>query len=561
MPGTEERLLLWSRKPMLRKPDCFAVIFLLGLSAALWAPRLIGPIDLRYDAAVYYILGTSLADGKGYRLLNEPGEIQSVQYPPLLPALVALHQEILGSRDPAWVGQWLRVTYCLIFTAAVVAAYVMARAFLRPIYAVCVGAMTALYGQGIFISDLLFTEIPFSLISLLFVIFNRRSGAARFSAPTALAGVAAYLLRTAAIALLAAWVGESLLRRRWQQAAVRVGVALLPVLAWQGYIMHVTSSAEYKHPAYPYQRAPYQYYNVTYAENLMLVDSFRPERGRLSAATLLKRLRTNFAHMPQTLGEGASTGEYFWGLAAERVESLLDRKEYLTPNVVYLLWFLGGLVLVGIELLLLQREWLICLYLVGATALMCLTPWPAQFIRYVIPLTPFLSLALVLALSRFQEFTARRRPRWVRPLGWLVVVGILAPLLGAAASGSQRLLRDRVRSGAGLIFYDNGWKEFDTALAWLKNHVQPGEIVAAWSPHQVFLKTGCKAVMLPMEANFAKAQQLLDSVPVTYLLVDDVVLETMSDLYTKPIIRRNRTRWQQVYASRGGKIWIYRRKR
>jgi len=64
---------------------------LVALSASLWLPRLRGPLDLRYDAGVYYVLGTSLAEGRGYRLLSEPGAIQAVQYPPLLPALVAVH--------------------------------------------------------------------------------------------------------------------------------------------------------------------------------------------------------------------------------------------------------------------------------------------------------------------------------------------------------------------------------------------------------------------------------------------------------------------------------------
>jgi len=64
-----------------------------------WVPRLSGPIDLRYDGGVYYILGTSLAEGKGYRLLNEPGEIEAVQYPPLLPVFVAAHQRVLGTSD------------------------------------------------------------------------------------------------------------------------------------------------------------------------------------------------------------------------------------------------------------------------------------------------------------------------------------------------------------------------------------------------------------------------------------------------------------------------------
>ena len=62
------------------------------VAAATWWPRIDGPIDLRFDAGAYYILGTSLARGEGYRMLSEPGEIPSSLHPPLVPALVAAHQ-------------------------------------------------------------------------------------------------------------------------------------------------------------------------------------------------------------------------------------------------------------------------------------------------------------------------------------------------------------------------------------------------------------------------------------------------------------------------------------
>ena len=68
------------------------------IAAALWAPRLRGPLDLRYDAGVYYILGRSLAEGHGYRLLNEPGAIEAIQYPPVLPAVAALHRAGPGNQ-------------------------------------------------------------------------------------------------------------------------------------------------------------------------------------------------------------------------------------------------------------------------------------------------------------------------------------------------------------------------------------------------------------------------------------------------------------------------------
>ena len=81
----------------------------------LWLPRLSGPIDLRWDAGVYYLLGSSLATGHGYRILSEPGSPEAVQYPPLLPGIVALYARAFGSIDPAVIGPWLRLSYAALF--------------------------------------------------------------------------------------------------------------------------------------------------------------------------------------------------------------------------------------------------------------------------------------------------------------------------------------------------------------------------------------------------------------------------------------------------------------
>jgi hypothetical protein len=88
-----------------RRKDAVVALALIALSIVLWLPRLRGPVDLRWDAAIYYTLGTSIAQGHGYRLLNEPGAIEAIQYPPLLPVMVALHQLILGTDDPDVVGR------------------------------------------------------------------------------------------------------------------------------------------------------------------------------------------------------------------------------------------------------------------------------------------------------------------------------------------------------------------------------------------------------------------------------------------------------------------------
>ena len=119
---------------------CGAVLLLIWL--AVWIPRLNGPINLRWDASTYYVLGTALAEGKGYRLLNEPGEIESVQYPPLLPLIVAAHQRVMGTSDYFEVGSRLRFSYFVLSGLYLLAVYALARELLAPLHALLVGAIT-----------------------------------------------------------------------------------------------------------------------------------------------------------------------------------------------------------------------------------------------------------------------------------------------------------------------------------------------------------------------------------------------------------------------------------
>src|SRR3972149_7581247 len=95
--------------------DAVIVLVLIAIVVVFWLPRLNGPIDLRWDAGVYYVLGTSIAEGKGYRLLNEPGEIEAVQYPPLLPLIATAHQGVREKSDPDIIGRWVRLSFFLVF--------------------------------------------------------------------------------------------------------------------------------------------------------------------------------------------------------------------------------------------------------------------------------------------------------------------------------------------------------------------------------------------------------------------------------------------------------------
>src|SRR5262249_12695457 len=157
---------------------------------------------------------------------------EALQYPPLLPAFVALHQRVLGSTDPAVVGPWLRSSFAALFVGYALATLAVARRYFRAGVAVLgvgvwlLSIYSLVFFALLFLSDLLFTEVPFALCSVLFVLVALDDRlASRMWLRETLSFVlvtAGFLLRTAGLALLCAWVLESLLRRQWRLTLVRV---------------------------------------------------------------------------------------------------------------------------------------------------------------------------------------------------------------------------------------------------------------------------------------------------------------------------------------------------
>lgn len=567
-----------------RRADAVAVAALVIVVLAMWLPRLRGPLDLRYDAAVYYTTGTALAEGKGYRLPSEPGDVRAVQYPPLLPAVAAAAQWVSGSTDYRVAGRWLRGFNFLVYGGFVLAVYALARRFFEPTLAAGVALLSGLHHQIVFLSDMLFAEIPFALCALGLILLNPRGGRAPgFTGQAACAG-AAFLLRSAGLALLAAWVCDALARRQWRLAAARALAAAIPVLAWQFYVGAVTSGPEYVNPAYEYQRASYQFYNVPYAENLKLTDPFAPERGRTTTGDMAWRVVGNAPELVGGFGQMALSDRGVLNLVVRKAlgtAGLKASKPLISGALTVVMWALGSCVLFGTFLLLRKREWLIGLYILAAAALVATTPWPAQFSRYLAPTIPLLAIALVqglrwlAALGRPASATAAatmpagRATTAARAAPMVVLAGllavdlvVLARMYKPVAAGAVAAALDRP-SDAGeagrLFYYFPDWQMYDHACAWLGANAPADAVVATATPQWAYLKCGLKCVMPPMVADPAEAQRLLDGVPAAYAIDDQMNIGTVVSRYLRPALARDPHGWRTVYVAPDGKTKVLQR--
>lgn len=543
------------------------LLLVLALTVGLWVPRLSGPIDLRYDAGVYFSLGVSLAEGRGYRILSEPGEPEGVQYPPALPALVALEAKAAGTTDPVELGRWLRRTYFVLSLALSAAVLSLARTLLPHPWSVLAAGFALLQLNSYLLSDLLFTELPFSLVTVLLLRLLAKPavpGAGRETAGFLLTA-AGFLLRTAGLALFAAWIGDAVMQRRWKLAALRLLLCALPFGVWQAHVSRVRASEAYQHPAYAYQRAPYQFYNVTYAENVALVDPFRPELGRADASALARRFLENLRAMPSALGEAVSTTFGFWRWGLNASQDLVTASRPIPEWAARVpLLLLAAAICLGLVVIARRGSWAFALCTAASVALVCATPWPGQFARYLAPLTALLSIAAVSgglwlwSLARASGGPSRRAAAW--SLAGLIAFTVSAQLFTLVQVFVRRQSDPRMASLGRpeehhVFYHDATWARWEKAAAWIGEHARQGTIVATSAPHLLNLWTGHPAIFPPMEADAAKARRLLEAVPVGYVIIDELSFLDISRRYASPAVAAEQGAWRLVFSAGATRVY------
>nr|MBA3554596.1 hypothetical protein [Gemmatimonadales bacterium] len=320
----------------------------------------------------------------------------------------------------------------------------------------------------------------------------------------------------------------------------------------------------------PYQRANYQFYNVAYAENMRYVDPFRPELGLASTVDLAKRALSNTRSLPKSIGEAVSIHHGWWIAEVHKANDFLPWLDAPIWLAEAALLVLSLPVLAGLVLLARRGYTLLVLYVAGSLALICVTPWPGQFGRYLVPLTPFLILALLFSLRSLVEHTARSSTPWRRGTR-SIMAGVIGLILVQQTYTIYKLFTKHhqpatYRDAEGrrheqrLFFYLHSWQRHEGGVDWLTRHARPGEVVGTSTPHWVYLKTGLPSVMPPYEADPREAQRLMESVPLTYLIVDSLEFIDVGRRYTIPAVEAAPDRWELVYHDPDGAPSIYRRR-
>jgi hypothetical protein len=189
-----------------------------------------------YDDAFYVILAKSLATGHGYRNLNLPGAPFATHYPPGYPLFLALLWR-LGPAFPTNLVLFKLANAIFLATAAGFAFRLgrerMGLSVAAALIATVAGTATT---PALYLSSMVLSETMFLALGLPFLLWAERATGEGSNARASIAlGACAgllFLVRSQAIALVAAIALVYAVRRRWRESALALGASILVVLPW-----------------------------------------------------------------------------------------------------------------------------------------------------------------------------------------------------------------------------------------------------------------------------------------------------------------------------------------
>jgi hypothetical protein len=450
----------------------------------------------------YMILGESLRTGHGYRDLWLPTAPLHTHYPPLYPLLLA----VIGWVSNSVVAFKMLSLACT--TTAVGLTYAVARRRTGDLgLSVAAALIVAVAPAIVEYSHWELSEAPFLLlVTVALYAFVRDPGGddRTVFAFGAAAALAAYLTRSAGVALLFAIAAGLALGKRWRRLGWFAGASALIVLGWSLYVRWAAAGGA----------------TTTYGQEFFLRDPYRPELGHVTVADLFGRVGANLkvyalSAWPQTIG-GRDIGR---GMATGFSLLLL------------------GVVLGGVVRRV-RRPGVPEFFTLAYIGLILLWPqaWSDQ--RFLLPLVP---LAAVYLVETIAWASGRLGPAY-GVVGVCVAFALLANLriVGPSLQCARAALGGQAFPCAPAAFAD-----FVEASRWIGDHTEAGAVTISRKPQILYWYGRRPGDVYPFTNDPDSIMRFLDARNTRYVVVDNLYGTT--GRYLVPAIQRHLDRFRVAH--------------
>ena len=457
------------------------ILIVLGI----YVLRLNNVMGQMIDDAWYVVLGKSLADGTGFRLISSATVPIQPLYPPGFPAILSLVFRFgPGFPENIWLLKSVSIA-AMVGVGLLTYLYLHRHRQLSTELAACAAVGVTMTPALVFLAtSTVMSECVFMVAQLAAVLVvhwtvdaRDEDAGRRFAILAAVLTAGAMLIRSAAVTVVLAALLWFLKERLWRRAAWFGAVAVLCLLPWTLYARFNASTAAEREAhggavVYPY------------VDQLSMRWAGAPVFGRIALSELPARIRTNFVDVFTRGVGGILVPTFFRGVSesGEEVVSLVPQSGLAVPSM-------GGLretaiVSVGLSLIALvgfvraARDRLTAAEFLVPLTLGMIVLWPFWSFRFVLPLTPFL---LFYFGRGIQVLAPRAAGIVLLSLLGLNIYDHVGYILHARAGGDVSWI---ARS-----------REVDALLEWMNTSGLPEDgLLVTTNPGLVYLSTGRRSV-------------------------------------------------------------------
>ena len=462
---------------------------------AIYLSRLDQAVGLTGDDGWYVLLAKALASGEPFGMVNSPLAGSVTPYPPGFPLVLAIVFRFdTAFPENVWLLKSVSIAAMLGVGVASYLYLVRQRGLTRSIACACALAIVLTPAFVFLATSTVMSEGVFTLAQLLAVILlgsgERERHPRRYALLAGAAAAAATLVRSAGISVIAAGIAYLLYRKQWRRAVLFTAAALIVLAPWFWY-----SGAQA--PTMTERLAHGGGHALSYGQNFWLRVASHSTSGTITAGDLPGRVAANLREIaaldvggiivPALFRGATESGQEVIALGSVEIHGSMGS----ATGTMMVSLALCAIAVLGFAIAIRRGPTAAEFVVVSSMAITVL--WPFWPYRFILPLTPFLFLYLVIAIQLLAS-----RPAVLR-IALLSVIGL------HLLDHTQYVM---ARRAAGV-----GWEEdaaeVESVLAWMNSHLTESGHVATTSPALVHLRTGRKTVAIDNAAgNWRRWKQL-----------------------------------------------------
>lgn len=446
------------------------------------------------DNAIYMILAESISHGKGYRDLYLPDELPHTQYPFGFPLLLAPFVLFFGMNAV--------ILKFVVVVSGLAALYFMIK-ICESLFKEKVFFLIAAYVSipiMINYNHWILSEMPFICFSLaaIYLLMKAPDNREYLYYVGFVCGIYAVFIRTAGIGLVLGIIIWLLLRKRYKQFIIFVGMFVVIFVPWQLRSAGVERGGGY-------------------IEQLLAKNPYQMDLGRIGVADLVKRMVRNFTYYTFTI------------LPSTLLPALKARFLEITAGTL-----LAVLTIVGFAIRVRRRTFLEIYFVVSVVLLLA---WPDVWSsdRFLLPVLPIVMIYMYHGVAWLKDKVK---------FGYLVEVfaGIIIVLntidIIPAVRQSVALNMAYVK-GDDYAGYSSDWRRLFEIIELTKTHVPQGSVIMARKPEFVYLLGRHKSLIYPFTKDHWQVQEAIDRCD--YIILDSCYWTTRQ--YLLPVLIENPDRY------------------